>query len=58
MDNDRVKGSAKQVKGKAKEGIGNITGDEKLEREGDADRAQGKTQDVVGSVKDTLREDR
>lgn len=55
MDEDRIEGSAKQMKGKAKEGVGNITGDEKLKRDGEADRVEGKAQDVAGSVKDTLR---
>ncbi len=55
MDEDRVEGSAKQIKGKAKEGIGKVTGDEKLKREGQADRAEGKVQDVAGSAKDTVR---
>ena len=34
MDKDRIKGSAKQTKGAAKEVIGKVTGDAKLEAEG------------------------
>jgi uncharacterized protein YjbJ (UPF0337 family) len=57
MDKDRVKGAAKNVGGKAKEGAGKALGDEKLKSEGRADRATGKVQNTVGGLKDKLRED-
>ena len=34
MDKDRIKGSAKQVKGSVKEAVGKLTGDAILEAEG------------------------
>jgi uncharacterized protein YjbJ (UPF0337 family) len=55
MDKDRIKGSAKQVKGAVKETAGKILGDAKLQNEGKADKATGKVQNAVGGLKDTLR---
>jgi uncharacterized protein YjbJ (UPF0337 family) len=55
MDKDRVAGSAKVVKGKIKEGVGKAVGDAKLEAQGKADKVEGKVQNAVGGVKDTLR---
>jgi uncharacterized protein YjbJ (UPF0337 family) len=57
MDRDRVEGAAKNVGGKVKEAAGKATGDEKLKREGQADQVTGKVQNVVGGVKDTLRDE-
>ena len=55
MDKDRIKGSAKQAKGKVKEVAGKVTGDSKLEGEGKADQVAGKVQNTVGGIKDTLK---
>jgi uncharacterized protein YjbJ (UPF0337 family) len=55
MDKDRVIGSAKVAKGRIKEAAGKVVGDAKLEAEGKADRIEGKVQNAVGGVKDTLR---
>jgi uncharacterized protein YjbJ (UPF0337 family) len=54
-DKDRIEGAAKNIGGKIKEGIGNLTGDEKLKAEGKADQIEGKAQNAVGGVKDTLK---
>ena len=56
VDRDRVEGAAKNVGGKIKEAAGKTAGDEKLKREGQADQVAGKVQNVVGGVKDKLRE--
>ena len=56
VDKDRVEGAAKNVGGKIKEAAGKVTGDEKLKREGQADQVAGKVQNVVGGVKDKLRD--
>jgi len=56
MDKDRIAGSAKQIKGTIKEAVGKAVGDTKLQSEGEADQAEGKIQNAVGGVKDTLRE--
>jgi uncharacterized protein YjbJ (UPF0337 family) len=55
MDKDRIKGSAEQVKGTAKETVGKIFGDKKLETEGKTDKAAGKVQNAVGGLKDAVR---
>ncbi|MFD1196653.1 CsbD family protein [Seohaeicola saemankumensis] len=57
MDKDRVIGSAKVVKGKAKVAIGKAIGDAKLQAEGEADKVEGKAQNAVGGIKDTIRKD-
>lgn len=55
MDKDRIVGSTKVVKGKVKEAIGKAVGDAKLESEGKADKIEGKVQNVIGGIKDTLK---
>jgi uncharacterized protein YjbJ (UPF0337 family) len=55
MDKDRVVGSAKQVKGAVKQAVGKAVGDAKLESEGKADKVEGKVQNAIGGLKDTLK---
>jgi uncharacterized protein YjbJ (UPF0337 family) len=55
MDKDRVKGSATNMGGKAKEAAANLTGDSKLQSEGKMDQAKGKVQNAVGGIKDALK---
>ena len=55
IDKDRVVGSAKVVKGKVKETVGKVVGDSKLEAQGKADKIEGKVQNAVGGLKDTIR---
>jgi uncharacterized protein YjbJ (UPF0337 family) len=56
MDNDRIKGAVKQKVGEVKEAAGKVLGDEKLKRKGQAEEVSGKVQNIVGGVKDSLRE--
>jgi uncharacterized protein YjbJ (UPF0337 family) len=56
MDDDRVKGSAQNMKGKVKEGFGKAVGDSKLEAEGKGDQVAGKVRNAVGGIKDAVRE--
>ena len=56
-DHDRVEGAAKNMGGKVKEAAGKVTGDEKLKADGRADQVEGKVQNAVGGIKDTLRGD-
>lgn len=56
MDQDRMKGSLKQAKGNIKEAAGKATGDEKMKREGQADQVEGKVQNVVGGMKDAVKD--
>jgi uncharacterized protein YjbJ (UPF0337 family) len=55
-DHDRIEGAAKNIGGKIKEGVGKLTGDTKLQAEGKADQVEGKVQNAVGGVKDSLRD--
>ncbi len=55
VDRDRVAGSAKQAEGSIKEGTGHVLGDAKLQAEGRMDKAEGKAQNTLGGIKDTLR---
>lgn len=57
-DQDRVEGAAKNIGGKIKEAAGKVTGDEKLKAEGRTDQVEGKVQNTVGGIKDTLRDNR
>ena len=54
-DQDRIEGSAKNMGGKMKEGLGKMAGDSKLQAEGKADQVEGKVQNAVGGAKDSLR---
>jgi uncharacterized protein YjbJ (UPF0337 family) len=55
VDRDRIAGSAEQAKGSIKEGVGSVLGDAKLQAEGKLDKAEGKAQNTVGGIKDTLK---
>ncbi|HUN77140.1 MAG TPA: CsbD family protein [Steroidobacteraceae bacterium] len=56
MDQDRIKGAAKEKIGEAKKNLGKMTGDEKMKREGQVEEIGGKVQNTIGGVKDSLRE--
>ena len=56
IDSDRIEGSTKNMGGSLKESGGNILGDEKMKREGQADQAEGKLQNAWGGAKDKARE--
>ena len=56
LDDDRVRGSAKNLGGKVKEGLGNLTGDAKLRSDGRADQIEGQAQNAIGGIKDSARE--
>jgi uncharacterized protein YjbJ (UPF0337 family) len=54
-------GTLDEAKGRTKEAVGDLTGDQDLKDEGKVDRASGKVKDAVGGVadkaKDMLRKD-
>jgi uncharacterized protein YjbJ (UPF0337 family) len=56
MDKDRIRGSYDQAKGKIKETVGEVTGDQKMKQEGKADQVSGKVENAIGSAKDKVRE--
>ena len=55
MNKDRIAGSAKQVKGAIEEAAGKLIGDAKLQIDGKADKAEGKTQNIIGTITETLK---
>ena len=56
VDKNRVEGAMDKAKGVVKEGVGNLTGDEKLKGEGMADKAKGSAKTAVGGAKDAVRD--
>ena len=56
MDKDRIDGAAKQAKGTLEVAAGKVLGDAKLVADGQNDKATGKIQNAVGSVKDAVKE--
>jgi uncharacterized protein YjbJ (UPF0337 family) len=56
-----MSGETDELKGRAKEAAGDLTGDKSLKNEGKTDRAAGKAKDAVDEgadkVKDLLRKD-
>jgi uncharacterized protein YjbJ (UPF0337 family) len=56
VDKNRVQGGLDKAKGAVKEGVGNLTGDEKMKGEGAADKAKGKAENAGGGAKDAVRD--
>ena len=56
VDESRIEGAWDKAKGALKEGIGNLTGNEKLKVEGMADKAKGSAESAVGGAKDAVRD--
>jgi uncharacterized protein YjbJ (UPF0337 family) len=46
---DEVKGKTSKAKGKAKQAVGDLTGDRRLRDEGTADEAAGRTREAFGT---------
>jgi len=55
MNKDRIAGAVKEIRGSIKETVGKAAGDAKLEADGRADKVEGKIQNVIGGLKDTLK---
>jgi uncharacterized protein YjbJ (UPF0337 family) len=53
---DKVKGTANEAMGKAKQKIGEATGSERLEGEGAIQEVKGKGQKAVGDAKDMTKD--
>jgi uncharacterized protein YjbJ (UPF0337 family) len=56
MDKDRIEGMGHEAKGAVKEAFGKVTGDNKTEAEGTAEKAGGKVQNAFGGAKDAVRD--
>ncbi len=47
-------GNADEMKGRAKEALGDLTDDKDMQREGKVDKATGKIKDAVDDVRDRV----
>ncbi len=47
---EQAGGKAESMKGKLKEGLGKLTGDEDLEAEGQVDQGEGKVRENIGKA--------
>jgi uncharacterized protein YjbJ (UPF0337 family) len=54
MDEDTIKGAAKDFTGNVKGTVGDLTGDSKLQAEGSVDQVVGTAQRTYGRIKDTV----
>ena len=53
---DKVKGAANEAVGKAKQGIGEATGSDRLQGEGAIQEVKGKGQQALGDAKDATKD--
>ena len=53
---DKIKGSANEAIGKAKQGIGEATGSDRLQGEGVIQEVKGKGQKAMGDAKDAAKD--
>jgi uncharacterized protein YjbJ (UPF0337 family) len=51
-----ARGTGDDLKGRAKEAVGDLTNNDDLKREGKTDRAAGKVKNTVSDVKDKLED--
>lgn len=56
MNEDKVKGSAKEVAGKAQEKYGEMTGNREQQAKGVGKQVEGKAQKKVGDVKEAVNQ--
>jgi len=54
-DEDELKGKAKKIRGKIREGAGKITGDEEEELHGKMEQVEGEIQEKAGQVKKKVK---
>jgi uncharacterized protein YjbJ (UPF0337 family) len=55
MEKEQVTGKVDELKGKAKQAVGNVTGNPNLHDEGVLDEGKGKVKQAYGDVKDTIK---
>lgn len=56
MNNDRIEGKIKDIKGRAERQVGEWTGDKDAQAEGAKEQIKGKMQNAFGKIKDAGRE--
>jgi uncharacterized protein YjbJ (UPF0337 family) len=58
MNDDQIKGKAKDIGGKIQEKVGEVTGNRQQQGEGLSNQAEGKVQEKVGDLKDIVKGNR
>lgn len=53
---DKIKGAANEAMGKAKQGVGEATGSDRLQGEGTVQEVKGKGQQALGDVKEAAKD--
>ncbi|MCE4226598.1 CsbD family protein [Methylobacterium sp. C25] len=53
---DKIKGLANEAAGNVKQGVGKVTGSEKLQAEGKAQELKGEAQKTLGDAKDGAKD--
>lgn len=53
---DKITGEKDEIKGKIKEGLGNLTGNRDLELEGKGDQVKGAARKTIGKIKEVFNE--
>ena len=56
MNKQRIIGLGKRIKGSIKMAAGKAIGDSKLQAAGEIDQVEGKAQDAIGMIKDSLKQ--
>jgi uncharacterized protein YjbJ (UPF0337 family) len=54
MNKDQIKGKADNLKGRAKEAVGAVTGDKATQVEGAIERGKGALRETLGDIKQAL----
>ena len=57
MNDDQIKGKAKDIGGKIQEEVGKVTGSSEQQAKGLGKQVEGKVQEKAGDVKDSLNKD-
>jgi uncharacterized protein YjbJ (UPF0337 family) len=52
---DKISGLANEAAGNVKQGVGNLTGSDKLKAEGKAQEVKGEAQQAKGKAKDNVK---
>jgi len=55
MNEDQIKGKAKDIGGKIQEEVGEATGNRQTQRDGQSKQVEGKVQEKAGDVKDVFK---
>ena len=58
MNEDQIKGKAKDIGGKIQEKVGETTGSRQQQREGLSNQAEGKVQEKAGDAKEIVKGNR